>query len=240
MENIELKYRFLARFIVEGDTPIMIGSGEKDILTDHLLMRDMNGLPYIPGTALTGVLRHMFINELKDENIVNKLFGFQKGKDGYGSRIIFSEARIVAENNKILDGKELPSETISTIFKTLPIRQHVLIKENGSTQEGGKFDEEIVYKGTRFCFEVELLAKNESEKDLFLSILSNIKKDSFRIGGSTRKGFGKLSVIESKIVGLDLTNEQDLISYIDKTSSLNDPFCKIPQSPKIQSLRVQQ
>ena len=224
MKNIELKYRYLARFIVEGETPIMIGSGEKGILTDHLLMRDMNGLPYIPGTALTGVLRHMLTDELQDENIINSLFGFHKGKDGCGSRIIFSEARIVGENKKVVDGLALPSKTISSLFKTLPIRQHVLIKANGSTTKGGKFDEEIVYKGTRFCFEVELIVKHEYEKELFRSILSNIGKDSFRIGGSTRKGFGKLSVIESKIIGLDLTKEQDLKSYIEKTSSLNDPF----------------
>ena len=224
MENIELKYRCLARFIVEAETPLMIGSGENDILTDQLVMKDMNGLPYIPGTALTGVLRQMLVNELQDDNVVNNLFGFQKGTEGYGSRIIFSEARIVGENKKIADGLALPSETVTSVLKTLPIRQHVLITANGSTKKGCRFDEEIVYKGTRFCFEVEFIANRESEKDLFVSILSNINKDSFRIGGNTRKGFGQLSVIESKITRLDLSKEQDLKSYVEKTSSLNDPF----------------
>ena len=51
-------HRFLARFVIEAETPLAVGSGEKDILTDALVATDVNGLPYIPGTAIAGVLRH--------------------------------------------------------------------------------------------------------------------------------------------------------------------------------------
>ena len=62
MKNIKksgYNHRFLARFVIEAETPLAVGSGEKDVLTDALVATDVNGLPYIPGTAIAGVVRHM-------------------------------------------------------------------------------------------------------------------------------------------------------------------------------------
>jgi CRISPR/Cas system CSM-associated protein Csm3 (group 7 of RAMP superfamily) len=110
-------------------------------------------------------------------------------------------------------------------FKELPIRQHVSIGSNGAAKERGKFDEEVVYKGARFCFEIELLSK-ESDNQNFQNVLTELSKDTISIGGGTRKGFGKISIVECKTKVLDLTNKQDLDLYIYKTSSLNDDFWK--------------
>ena len=63
MESI-YTHRFLARMIIEAKTPLAVGSGDKDITTDALVATDVNGLPYIPGTAIAGVIRH-FIGEEK-------------------------------------------------------------------------------------------------------------------------------------------------------------------------------
>lgn len=99
-------YRFLARFIIETVTPLAIGSGEKDIITDALVATDVNGLPYIPGTAIAGVVRSMLIQEGVDPET---FFGFQKKKDGNGSKIIFTEAKILNSKGKVIDGLN-PSE----------------------------------------------------------------------------------------------------------------------------------
>ena len=56
-------HRFLARFVIEAKTPLAVGSGEKDITTDALVATDVNGLPYIPGTAIAGVVRSMIGEE---------------------------------------------------------------------------------------------------------------------------------------------------------------------------------
>ncbi|MGL5563364.1 MAG: RAMP superfamily CRISPR-associated protein, partial [Tannerellaceae bacterium] len=42
--------RLLCRIVLEATTPLSIGSGLKDITTDSLVVKDINGLPYIPGT----------------------------------------------------------------------------------------------------------------------------------------------------------------------------------------------
>ena len=94
-------YRFLARVIVEAVTPVVVKSGEKNILTDGAVLRDVNDLPYIPGTSIAGVLRHAW----KDEKIdVDTILGFQRGDKGEGSKLIFSEARMLGSGGRVIDG----------------------------------------------------------------------------------------------------------------------------------------
>ena len=47
-------YRYEARLIVEADTPLAIGSGEGNMMTDRLVIRDVNGLPFLPGSTISG------------------------------------------------------------------------------------------------------------------------------------------------------------------------------------------
>ena len=68
MEN---KYRFLAKIIIEAKSPLNIGSGNKGIKSDSLVLRDVNGLPFIPGTTIAGLLRHTLG---KDEEIPHRLW----------------------------------------------------------------------------------------------------------------------------------------------------------------------
>ena len=48
----------IARIIIEAATPLRIGCGRSSVKTDAVIARDVNGLPYIPGTTLTGLMRH--------------------------------------------------------------------------------------------------------------------------------------------------------------------------------------
>lgn len=78
--------------------------GEKDIITDALVATDVNGLPYIPGTAIAGVVRSM----LKQDGVdTDALFGFQKKDQGEGSQILFTEAKILNSKGEVVDGLKL-------------------------------------------------------------------------------------------------------------------------------------
>ena len=57
-EKIMYRYRLLCRIVMESATPLAVGSGQKDIFTDATVARDANGLPYIPGSSIAGVIRH--------------------------------------------------------------------------------------------------------------------------------------------------------------------------------------
>ncbi len=225
-------HRSLVRIIMEAETPLAVGSGERDVLTNQLVAIDCNGLPYIPGTALTGVLRHALEKDL-GEKIVQRLMGFQGEKkengndEGLGSRLILSHAQMVGK-----DG--LPVDCLVGInwnddfykpFQNLPLRQHVRISHRGTGEDKGKFDEQVVYKGTRFCFELELVSDgNREDNEAWDKMLELFQSSLFRIGSGTRKGFGELLVQECKVAFINLLQPEQLDLYLNKTSDLNDFF----------------
>ncbi len=240
METTKYKYRSLARVIMEAATPLSIGSGDKNIITDALILTDVNGLPYIPGTTLAGIIRHALKKETGD-----RLFGYQKtnSNEGRGSEIIFSTAQMVGEDLKIIEGIR-PIDFNSEFYnhyKNLPIRQHVRINEKGTAQKRGKFDKQVIIKGTRFCFEIELLSDKALEDDIeFLEIGEILKSNAFRIGGGSRSGLGEINIVEFKMASIDLTNPDQLSTYINKTSSLNDPFWETCPTTECGQLKSQQ
>jgi len=217
---MKFTHRYLAHIIIEAETPLAIGSGERNVMTDRLVTTDINGFPYIPGTSLTGVLRQS-LGELA-KNAVNELFGYQNGDLGQGSRLILSSAQMVGKDGKVIDGfgNDLSDEFYKN-FQNLPIRQHVKITHQGAAEKHGKFDEQMVYKGTRFCFELELIG-DEHDNTIWSRILTEFNNPAFRIGGGTRKGFGEITVIEIKSECIDLT--KDLQKYLTKSSDLNGTF----------------
>jgi CRISPR/Cas system CSM-associated protein Csm3 (group 7 of RAMP superfamily) len=229
-EGLTMKntHRYLARFIIEAETPLAVGSGERDVMTDRLVATDVNGLPFIPGTALAGVLRNAVREVDKDD-----FFGFQKGNDGQGSRIILSAAQLIGKDGKAIDGLQTINfnDAFYAHFQNLPIRQHVRISHKGAAEQGGKFDEQVVYKGTRFCFEMELVG-NKKDEESWKQLLAEFSNPAFRIGGGTRKGFGAIKVVEVKSEILDLSNNQKLNLHLEKTSELNDRFWDNIQSPQ--------
>lgn len=217
-------HRFLARFVIEAKTPLAVGSGEKDITTDALVATDVNGLPYIPGTAIAGVVRSMI-----GEESAKTFFGYQvpnKKKDGKGSEIIFTEAKILNSKGEVVDGLNIDAidkDPLLKEYKELPIRQHARISEKGVTVKGGKFDEQVVFAGTRFCFELEMVSVKE-ENNNFESVLSQINNKTFRIGSGTRCGFGEIEVVEMQRAKLDLSKPEDLDLYLDKSSNLSEDW----------------
>ncbi|HOD55472.1 MAG TPA: RAMP superfamily CRISPR-associated protein, partial [Candidatus Cloacimonadota bacterium] len=220
-----LNIRYLANFLVEAETPLKIGSGDAGLLTDALIMTDSNGLPLILGTSLCGVLRHSLLNSGVCTDEVNSIFGYQNDKsdDGAGSRLIVSNGFFTIEGNKAIEGFNRIKwhEEFFSRFKALPLRQHAKINHQGvaDKENHGKFDEQVIYKGTRFRFELEL-AGTMQDKDNWGKMIEQISRPDFRIGGGTRKGFGKLKVVEVRSKVLDLNHDFEL--YLNKTASVND------------------
>lgn len=217
------KFRYIARLTVESETAISVGSGEKGLLTDRLVAKDANGLPYIPGTSLAGVLRH----SLSSENFINDIFG-SGGDQGKGSRLIVSSALLVGEDGKtVIEGLKNISlhSGYYSYFERLPERDHVRMTDKGAADSvnHGKYDEQLVHKGTRFVFEMELIG-DENDSEQWLKLLQTFASPVFRIGAGTRKGFGKLKIIsdKSKFKIFNLTETDQLKLYLNKSGSLND------------------
>lgn len=225
MSEISYNNRFLARIVLEAKTPLAIGSGKEDVYSDALVVTDVNGLPYIPGTALAGVLRSMI-----GEEQAKTFFGFKGTKDsgGKGSKVIFTEAKILNSKGEIVDGLKLDAfkDSLLVNYKELPIRQHVRMNSKGTGEDKGKFDEQVVFAGTRFCFEIEFISEDAADEENFKTILDCMNKNTFRLGSGSRSGFGEIEVVDIKTLVLDLKNESDFQIYLEKSSDLSKEFAK--------------
>ena len=208
------KYRLLSRITLEALSPLVIGSGNKNIKTDSVVAKDVNELPYIPATTLAGLIRHSLPEEEQ-----RRWMGFQTKEESYGSQLILSEAKILSEDGKPIDGLSNKEDAVKQLCYQLPIRQHVRINHQGVAEKNGKFDEEIVPKGMRFCFEMELMSE-EGDNEIMDKILSTIQSNGFRIGSGSRSGFGQISIVSILHRKLNLSIPEDLKLYLSKSSSL--------------------
>lgn len=218
--------RLQAHVVLEAETPLVIGSGRKTMLTDAAILKDVNGFPYIPGTSIAGILSHAL-----DEKTKGSFFGVKsssKNNDSKGSDIIFSEGKIIDLKGNVIDGISNLSDTdFSKKFKRLPKRNHVCLTDKGVAKKAGKFDEEVIYKGCRFAFDIEMVAKSgdiDSTSSFFDEVLSSLYSSTFRIGGGTRNGFGKMKVHEIKKRTLTLSNKCDLDKYLNYSSNLSSNY----------------
>ena len=181
-------YRHLAKIVVEAASPLAIGTGATHILTDSPVATDINGLPFIPATSLAGVIRHA----LDDDS----LFGFPGADGGEGSKIIFTDAVMIGKDGRAVDGLGNIdfNDDFYRHYANMPVRQHVKMNHRGVAEQSGKFDGQVVYKGTRFVFELEIASETDNSQALN-DIIEKLQSASFRIGGGTRKGYGELKVI---------------------------------------------
>lgn len=241
MQTTTYNTRLIARVTIEAATPLAIGSGKKSILTDATINRDVNDLPFIPGTTIAGLIRHAI-----DEELANHLMGFIRKKNDKqgeneveGSRLIVTEAKLLNRKGKAVDGLfsleamcDVEDRAFLDNFKHAPIRQHAKINHRGVTEDKGKFDEEVVPKGARFCFEIELMANPKSEekfaeyKQNFKDLLRKLRAEGFRVGGKSRNGFGRIEVVGEACLyrELDLSQPSDLDLYLKKSASLAEAW----------------
>lgn len=231
---------YIARYVLELVTPLAIGSGKKGLDVDRLVVRDANGLPYIPGTSLAGLLRHQYAG------VVDELFGCQltakqheekaqrEGKDkkqvesALGSRVVFSPGLLLSDDGQHvhegLEDIDFTKEYYSQLQK-LPERDHVRITHQGAADARGhgKFNAELVPRGTRFVFEMEMQGRAD-EQEVWAQLMDLPQQLTFRIGGGTRKGLGEIKIESCLTKTFRLSEPEDLMVYLAKSSSLNGDY----------------
>ena len=218
-----MTHRYIARIVLEAETPLFVGSGDASFLKDALVQRDYHGFPMIQGTSLAGVLRHALGHENHKED---SIFGFQaqKGKKGSGSQVKISSAYLILDDNKIAEDISLTPDQEKKLpcFEDLPSRQHVRINDKGvaDQENNGLFDNEVVYKGARFIFEIELKGSKNNEDD-WKALLNKLALPSFRLGQGTRNGYGKLKIHSCKTKTFDLSQKSDFDAYLNYDPSFN-------------------
>ena len=169
----------------------MIGSGEEES-SDSDVLRDRDGNVYIPGTSLAGVSRHFL--ETVGVN-TDDIFGKIDDEKDYESKIKFFDAFATNE--------------VST-----SVRDSVRLVDKISL-DGSKFDYEIAEAGAEFIFKIELNTCSCEEKKICSYIINGFRNGDIRIGSKTTRGFGVVDIEDIKYLQLDLTNAEEMETYIN-------------------------
>ena len=191
---IKSKIYFYVR--MELLSPISIGNGD-DFLTDHDCLRNSKGIPFIPGTSLAGVFSH-YLNEEQRDVFTPKLNGEYKQSPYY-----ISDANVYLEN---------PQDKVAT-----NIRYGVKLDENKTAEKGAKFDFEIVETGTKFDFRIEIVARDNDDiskmKEIVDIILNGLNKGEILLGYKSKRGYGKVKLLETKIQEFEKGQIEELLKF---------------------------
>ncbi len=173
----------------------MIGSGEEES-SDSDVLRDSDGNVYIPGTSLAGVSRHFLETVgINTDDIFGKIEVEKEAEKDYESKIKFFDAFATNE--------------VST-----SVRDSVRLVDKISL-DGSKFDYEIAEAGAEFIFKIELNTCSCEEMKICAYIINGFKSGDIRIGGKTTRGFGVVDIEDIKYLQLDLTNAEEMETYIN-------------------------
>lgn len=197
------QYFHLARVVLENVTGLSLATGHPDHGFDSVLVRDANGLPTLPGTALAGVLRHAF-PRLNGKNDVKGLFGCQEGNKGEPSRVHVGWGCILDSRGQAVFGLRLDRDEreklqddpiLGQLLETDHQRQRVRLNHRGVAADTGKFDRAVLPAGHRFAVEL-CLESNQADDPQWNQLLGLLASGQLRLGGSTRAGMGRMKLVE--------------------------------------------
>ena len=176
----EFGKRIYYKIELTADSSLTIGSGN-DVISDHDVIVDNNGSPFIPATGIAGALRAY----------ISKTFGDDSAVDIFGKIAKNKSDTKVDTKLRIYDA--LCSSPDEQVYITT--RDCVKL-ENKVAVKGAKFDLQAVEKGTRFTSYIELL--NDDCADKIENALSAIDHGMIRFGAKTTRGFGKMRLTAYK------------------------------------------
>lgn len=218
--------------------PLHIGRGIslEPAATDLPVIKDGNGLPFIPGSSLKGVLRSTAerllrslappgkekrwacdpigdpcVDKDKKEEIVKKF-----KEDEKRSEELWKESCLICRlfGSPWLASrvyiKDLTLANGTDLFPLTLLRDGVAIdRDTGAAKKGAKFDYELVPAGAIFDLKIVLENVEDWEAGLISSILKLWEREGFALGGMTSRGLGwaKLFALEVKKVDRNILKE---------------------------------
>lgn len=214
MEKIISKKILRIKFRLES--PLIIGAG-RNIDTDNDIIVDGAGIPFIPGTAIAGVIRSLAESEAGRGNFseeeVRRYFGFVPDveeaktiKNPKTSRIIFYDGCL-----------EKPRDDNGKSLFHISRRDFVALDEWKTAKKGAKFDMQILEPGIDFVTYIEQNTFDKGDKDFLDDIAYWWNSGSVRFGAKTMRGFGDIKVKEIRKLTIDMTKPEAVNNWLDKT-----------------------
>lgn len=229
MSKSSITGRILLKGTLKLDTPLRIGSGEKEGTgygstandTDISVLTDRNNVPFIPGTSLAGCLRQWAID--------------LGGHTGTLARHLFGQIEKDiprgAEEDELQSSIALSDIVLS--HASLDTRDGVAIHTfTGVGKNQAKYDFEVVERGAEGPFEMLVTLRKyfqiEGQKGLpsnvldFLKLLADKLYTGFRVGSLTMKGLGQVHVENLTMETYDFSQAEDVKAWL-----LRKPSAKV-------------
>ena len=196
--------------VIEGvlhfTSPLIIGSGDNDS-ADIVVLKDLEGSPYIPGTSLAGALRHYFYN-----NINEKELNTEQARYFWGGGRSDSDADFGQQSFLYVSDLKPRNKT------TVVVRDGVKIGPYGIVEDQMKYDYEVVEPGVDFGLHLEVKIMEKIDYDYFqkilTSILTSMEECKIFLGAMTTKGFGRFILKQVKIWKYDFARLQDVFAWL--------------------------
>jgi CRISPR/Cas system CSM-associated protein Csm3 (group 7 of RAMP superfamily) len=201
-KNSRLAGKIVLHGQIKTTSPLHIGCSF-DERSDMDILLDSNDQPYIPATALIGVLKHRITSDNPDfdKQRCDEFWGVTEDNKGKQSVLKCSDLLIITESPRIIrDGIRINSKT-------------------GMVEHAAKYDYEILERGAVFKLNLEMdytLSNQEFVKKMAATIYSLLKNGAIRLGAKTNSGFGKFSLIEAQtqIYDFDFSNKLDVYYWL--------------------------
>lgn len=176
--------RYYYRVEMKLCSPLSL-SGGAGVLTDKDVLLNSKGEPYIPGSAIAGMLRAKF-----NEKDAAEFFGTISGK-AEQSKIFTYDAQI--------DGAYKKS-----------VRDSVKLSAEKTSVKGAKFDFEVVESGAKF---VTYLESELEDNKAFEAVLASLKY--IYMGTKNTRGYGKIEIKSIKCLSFNLSDNTEALNWLD-------------------------
>ncbi len=203
-----IRYQILIEGDVQLDSPLLIGNGQDDNEPeqDIHVLKNQNDIPFIPGTSITGTLRHMMEGENKEAADI--LFGHierENLQNSLQSAIIVSD--VLLEDTEIIvrDGVCIDAYT-RTAKKGQKYNYEAIERSTKQHPAKGKLNILVTIR------EYQIVQLPEWKQ----IVQSLVKQLAFgiRIGALTSKGFGRISVPNIQAYFYDMTTFADVKKWL--------------------------
>lgn len=193
--------RIYYRLSIENVSPLSVGSGGNED-TDHDILTDRYGKPFIPATAIAGVMRSYIGNE---DSLGDKIFGYEPdGKDEGKNR----KARPC--NIRVYDAitdKDQSEGKKGSFFITT--RDQVALQDKVG-KDGAKFDMQALEPGYRFTAYIELLSGENNAEAETEKALAAFNNGEIALGTKTNRGYGRIRIAAEKKI---INSAEDYIDF---------------------------
>jgi CRISPR/Cas system CSM-associated protein Csm3 (group 7 of RAMP superfamily) len=232
----------IGKTIVKGKlkllSPLLLGSGNDD-LADIEVMKDSNGIPFIPGTSLAGVLKHYFEDNFQDQECYDSecFWGIHRKKRGNGKNEgSYLSAFVCHERDcryrRLCSFCEESCQSAFICHDLFPndasvrIRDGVKIDPRSQTaEESGKYDFELIEEGAEFDLFWELTLRGNDSKEkhqkmkekyqrILATLIDVLKNGELSIGAKTNSGFGKCNLEDIHVIHFDFEKKNDVLEWL--------------------------